>query len=179
VLSQFGAAALEIVAFHVIGRVFERFCVGGPRFVLFLEAAEKIRSRGVVQVILLEAALVAELIDHRKAAIVAVRHRNSDRVIQRDDGSRRESGKFGVERRDLGPVGIVGTHSLAVNGGDGRLQLVRTGSALAKSALDQPGSNVISKSQATMVQNSTWANGISSAMFRNVTACAALRVATA
>ena len=50
---------------------------------------------------------------------------------------------------------------------------------MPKIALDQPGVSVISKSQATMVQNNTCANGMSSAMLRNRRAWPGLRVDTA
>ena len=67
-----------------------------------------------------------ERIEQREPGGRPVHHRHCDRAIQLDHRVAGQAREQLVERGDLPPVGCVRTLGLVVDGGDGRLQLVRS-----------------------------------------------------
>ncbi len=76
-------------------------------------------------------------VHEREACFGSLQHRDGDRPVQLDHRGGREAVQFAVQRGDLAPVRGLGCPRLVVNGRDGRLELVRTGSAHPQGTLDE------------------------------------------
>src|SRR5580698_1400637 len=127
VAQHFDAAALEVTALNAVGDECERFVIRGQSFRMTLETAEQIGARRVIEVVVVEFAVCAELIDECEAAVEAFAHGYSDGVIEQHNGRGCNASKPAVEQSDLRPIGICCTCGFAMNSGDGSLQLIGSG----------------------------------------------------
>ena len=88
---------------------------------------EQVRADRVEPVMPGDALVVLQRRQQLQPGLRAARHRQRDRVVERDHRVRRDPLEHAVQRDDLRPVGVLGARGLVVDGGDRRLQLVGAG----------------------------------------------------
>src|SRR5690606_22083739 len=105
------------------------------RFVLATQLHEQCTAYPIEMKVISQRRL--QRLDELKRACGAVYLAARDRSIERHDGRRLESFEGGVEPFDLRPIRFLGGLRTRVNGSDGRLHLIRTGTAMPQRFLDQ------------------------------------------
>src|SRR5262245_33073246 len=103
--SQRGEAALQESAFDAVGGQRESPPISlsrrGPRS----EPPQHVGAGGMVEVIPVEGARAAELVDQGQPAVGALAHADRNRTVQLYDRCRVDAGELVIERRDLRPIG--------------------------------------------------------------------------
>ena len=121
---EFGDAAAEVAAFDGVGGESQGALVAFAGLDVSGHAAEQIGAGGVIEVIRIEFAGDAEAVDQRQAVFEPGTHGDRDGVVQRDDRRGLERGENGIERGDLGPVGLSCGACFSVDRGDCGLELI-------------------------------------------------------
>src|SRR5215218_3390063 len=120
---QLVAAAIQVRGFGGVVDEGEGGVVRRPGGVGAAEAAQQLGAGDVPGVVAVE----GEPVDGGQADGGAVKLGDGDGAVQLDDGRGGERRELGVQRGDLGPVGVVGGAGGRVHGVDGGLDLVDAG----------------------------------------------------
>jgi hypothetical protein len=123
---KFRQAAFDEPALRRLCRQFERAFVCGDRFLCAPQAAAKVGSCRVRQVVVRELAAGEDRVDEREADFGAITHGDGSRAIEFHNGRRLDAQKYIIESNNLAPIGSGGDGRLGVHGGDGGLQRVRS-----------------------------------------------------
>jgi hypothetical protein len=97
-----------------------------------------VRAHGFYAMVAGQALVV---LDHRqrcKASLGAVGHRDRDHAVEREHRVRRDALQQGVQRDDLGSIGLLGGGSFAVHGRDCGLELVGPDRCGRRCVLEEP-----------------------------------------
>src|SRR5439155_25227362 len=125
----------QVPAFHCVSRQAQGPVVRLQRFFLAVKPPQQISARRMIQVVRLQIARPAELVDLLQAFFQTFTLGDRNGVIERDYWRTILTRQQAVEFSNLFPIGFCRCLRLAVKRGNCRLQLIWSGSAHAQSTL--------------------------------------------